>query len=121
MYSRASVVVIPMMPVAFPAGVTSVLEGMAMGKAVVVSATEGLDGLIEDGETGITVPPGDSDRMRDAIAWLLQRPAERARLGANARQAATQKFGLQAYCSNLASLLEHPLGQIANQARPARS
>jgi glycosyltransferase involved in cell wall biosynthesis len=118
-YSRASVVVVPMMPVDFPAGVTSVLEGMAMGKAVVVSATAGLEGVIEDGETGVTVPPGDSDRMRDAIARLLQLPGERARLGANARQAALEKFGLETYGSSLAAQLEEVADHVANASRGA--
>jgi glycosyltransferase involved in cell wall biosynthesis len=87
---------------------------MAMGKAVVVSATAGLEGVIEDGETGVTVPPGDSGRMREAIARLLQLPAERARLGANARQAALERFGLDAYGSSLAAQLEEVAVHVAN-------
>ena len=112
-YSRASVVVVPMMQVDFPAGVTSVLEGMAMGKAVVATATAGLEGLIKDGETGLTVPAGDADRMREVVGRLLERPAERARLGANARQAALENFGLEAYCSRLAEQLARPPAPVA--------
>jgi glycosyltransferase involved in cell wall biosynthesis len=113
MYSRASVVVVPMMPVDYPAGVTSVLEGMAMGRAVVASATSGLDGLIEDGETGRTVPPGDSDRLADVVEGLLNDPAERARLGANARQAVIESFGLDTYCARLAEQMERPASSVA--------
>jgi len=112
-YSRASVVVVPMMQVDFPAGVTSVLEGMAMGKAVVATATAGLEGLIKDGETGLTVPAGDADRMREVISHLLERPAERARLGAHARQAALENFGLEAYSSRLAEQLARPPTPVA--------
>jgi len=114
MYSRARVVVVPVMPVDYPAGVTSVLEGMAMGKAVVATATAGLDGLIEDGETERTVPPGDSDRMADVVAQLLNDPAERARLGANARQAVLERFGLEMYCARLAGELERPAMSLAS-------
>jgi glycosyltransferase involved in cell wall biosynthesis len=114
MYSKASVVVVPMMPVDFPAGITSVLEGMAMGKAVVATATAGLDGVIEDGETGRTVPPGDSDRMADVVARLLNDPAERARLGTNARQAVLENFGLDMYCAGLADQLERPAMSVAS-------
>lgn len=117
-YARASVVVVPMMRVDFPAGITSLLEAMAMSKAVVVSASPGLAGIVEDGETGVIVPPGDPDRMRDAISWLLERPAERARLGANARQAAVERFNLDVFSRSLAAEMKEVTGATGRELRP---
>jgi glycosyltransferase involved in cell wall biosynthesis len=109
MYARASVVVVPVIDTPFPFGITTLLEAMSMGKPVVASGTDGLRGVIEDGRTGVVVPPGDVDRLRRAIEDLLADPAKRRRLGDQARQAATERFGLDTYVDQLARHL-HELG-----------
>jgi glycosyltransferase involved in cell wall biosynthesis len=86
--------------------VTTLLEAMAMGKAVVVTATAGLRDLFDDGLSALAVPPGDADAMREAVASLLASPRERARLGANARAAAEARFGLERYAAGLAAELQ---------------
>jgi glycosyltransferase involved in cell wall biosynthesis len=96
------VAVVPLLAADFQAGVTALLEAMAMGKAVVVTATEGLRHLVEHGVTGVTVPAEDPDALRDALSALLDHPRERARLGANARSAVEQDFGLDEYVAALA-------------------
>ena len=115
LYARARVVVVPLMETDFQAGVTTALEAMAMGKAVVISATKGQTGVVRDGLTGITVPPGDAGQLRDAVAYLLDRPDERRRLGAAARQAVFDTYSLEAYT---ASLAEH-MADLALGSRAA--
>lgn len=100
LYSLASVVVVPLLPTDFPAGITAVLEAMSMGKAVVVSTTEGLAGLI-DPETAVTVPPGDATALASAISKLLADPAERARLGERARRFVAAQYSLDRYVTAL--------------------
>jgi glycosyltransferase involved in cell wall biosynthesis len=46
------------------------LEAMAVGKPVIASRAGGLSEFIEDGKTGILVPPGDAQALADAIEWL---------------------------------------------------
>jgi glycosyltransferase involved in cell wall biosynthesis len=104
-YGRAQVVVIPVLQTDFQAGITSVLEAMAMGKAVVVTATKGQSGVVHDGLTGITVPPGDAAEMRDAIKFLLENPSERRRLGWSAREAVLDGYSVEAYAERLAGHL----------------
>ncbi len=106
LYARASVVAIPLVATDFQAGVTSILEAMAMAKPVVASATEGQCDVIEDGVTGVLVPPGNATALREVIARLLANPRERRRLGANAREAAVHSFSLDAYAYRLARHLE---------------
>lgn len=105
-YARAGVVAVPLVPNDFQAGVTTLLEAMAMGKAVVVTATEGQRDIVQDGVTGVTVPPGDVVALREAIARLIADPGERARLGANARELVTHRFSLDVYTDELARHLE---------------
>jgi glycosyltransferase involved in cell wall biosynthesis len=120
LYARAMVVVVPVLPTDFQAGVTTLLEAMAMGKPVVVSATDGQRDIVDDGETGVLVPPGDPTALREAIRRLLDDPRERARLGRNARRAVETRFSLDGYAATLANLLDE-LGEAGASRRPAGS
>jgi glycosyltransferase involved in cell wall biosynthesis len=74
----------------------SVLEAMAAGLPVVASAVGGVPELVEDGETGILVPPGRPDALAAALGGLAADPALRARLGAAGRRRAEARFGIEA-------------------------
>ena len=56
-------------------------EAMAHGRPVVASAVGGLLDLVEDGVTGLLVPPGDVAALRSALERLLADPELRARWG----------------------------------------
>ena len=105
LYSRASVVVVPVVETDFQAGVTTLLEAMSCGKAVVMTATSGHSGVVEDGLTGICVPPGDPSELRDAVRFLLDNPRERARLGRAARDAVLDTYSVEIYAERLAGHL----------------
>jgi glycosyltransferase involved in cell wall biosynthesis len=110
LYARASVVAVPLVPNDFQAGVTTLLEAMAMGKAVVVSATQGQRDVVVDGETGLMVPPDNPQALAAALRRLLDDPGERARLGRNARRAVENSFSLEAYVDAIAASLEEAAG-----------
>lgn len=101
LYSRAAVVVVPMLECDFQAGITALLEGMAMGKAVVVTATRGLRDVLDE-DVCLAVPPGDASAMLEAIQTLLSDPALRRRIGEAGREAVERRYHLDAYCSALA-------------------
>lgn len=62
-----------------------VLEALASGTPLVATPAGGIAAVVRDGETGVIVPERDANGLADALGWLLDRPAERARLGAHAR------------------------------------
>ena len=64
----------------------ALLEGMACGCAVVGSAVGGMLDVIQPGENGVLLPPGDAAALSEAIGDLLADEARRVRLGENARQ-----------------------------------
>lgn len=80
-YADAALVVLPLRPNNFQAGITSLLEAMAMGKAVICSRTTGMADLLVEGESGLYVPPEDAAALRAAILHLLDDPSRRAKLG----------------------------------------
>ena len=53
---------------------TVVLEAMSHRKAVIASRMGGHTDMVAGGETGILVPPNDSESLADAIKYLLKEP-----------------------------------------------
>jgi glycosyltransferase involved in cell wall biosynthesis len=64
------------------------LEAMAAGRPVIASAVGGLPDLVLDGTTGVLVPPGDPQRLRESILQLLADPVRRAAMGDAGRRRA---------------------------------
>lgn len=62
------------------------LEAMAAGRAVVASRVDALEEVVEDGRTGLLVPPEQPGAVADAIGSLLAEPARAAALGAAGRR-----------------------------------
>jgi len=78
--------VVPLKPIAFAGGDSSLLHAMGFGKAVVATRAPSTETYIKHGETGLLVEPGDVDGMRQAIQHLWNNPDEAARMGKAARQ-----------------------------------
>jgi len=72
----------------------AIVEAMAAGLPIVAAASEGAVEILEDGVTGRLVPADDPPALAQAIADLLDNPAERSRLGNNARLAAREHYSL---------------------------
>jgi glycosyltransferase involved in cell wall biosynthesis len=69
---------------------TKLFEYMAMGKAIVASRLDQLAEVLEHGQTGFLVTPGDPAELARAILHLARNPEERERLGTAARKAAVE-------------------------------
>lgn len=88
-YERAAVVCVPSRREGY--GMVCA-ETMAHGRPVVASAVGGLLDLVEDGVTGLLVPPGDIAALHTALERLLGDTELRARMGAAARERAQERF-----------------------------
>lgn len=107
LYERAAFVVVPLQPGAHhSAGSVAVKEAMAMGKAVIVASSGGLEDYVRDGETGIIVPAGDVSRLREAIKSLLADPAWAQRMGRNGRAVLEREMCYEAKIDWLAALAD---------------
>lgn len=60
---------------------TSLLDAMACGKPIVATTAGGIPEVVQDGRTGVLVPPRDHDAMAAAIVKLLKDPSLRRRMG----------------------------------------
>jgi glycosyltransferase involved in cell wall biosynthesis len=116
LYARARFVVVPLHDVDFDAGVTTITEAMAMGKAVIVTRTRGQVDIVRDGENGLYVPPGDVGALRAAITRLLDDPAEADRMGRAGRALVESRHTLDGW---VAAVAEVVAGRSRSRRQPA--
>lgn len=132
LYARSRFVTVPLRPTDNQAGVTTILEAMAMEKAVIVTATAGqrdvvrgrlctaagptgasfggpaafgIGGALAEAETGLYVPPGDAAALRTAMRYLLERPDEARRMGEAGRRLVTEAMGVERYAERIAAVV----------------
>ena len=70
------------------------VEGLAAGTAVIGTATGGTPELIEDGVTGLLIPPFSAQAIADATGRLLDDPALRDRLVHNGQELVRERFSI---------------------------
>jgi len=73
----------------------AIAEAMAAGTAVVATATEGAQEVIDDRKTGLLVPVADVPQLADAVVTLLGHEERRKQLGSQAKEAVAAHFSLQ--------------------------
>ncbi len=81
-----------------------IVEALAAGRAVVASRAGGISEIIEDGVSGIFVPPGDANAVADVVRRLLGDPEGRERIESAARLRA-QTFSIEAFARRFESLV----------------
>ena len=70
----------------------ALLEAMLAAKAVVGSSVDAIGEIIEDGDDGLIVRPGDTENLTDALRCLMVQPDLRSQLGIAARKKALNQF-----------------------------
>jgi glycosyltransferase involved in cell wall biosynthesis len=78
--------IVPLQPIDFAGGDSSLLHAMSYGKAVVATRAPSTETYIQHGETGLLVEPHDVKGLRQAILQLWQNPDEARRMGQAARR-----------------------------------
>ncbi len=87
------------------------LEAMVMGTPVVASNVGGIPDIVDDGKTGILVPPGNVNSLADAIATLLRDPSLRERMGRAGYDKITQQFSSETMVEQIRQVYEETAKQ----------
>lgn len=103
----ARVVALPVRENSYSGATTVLLQSMALGKPVVVSATAAIARgyHLEDGVNCRLVPPGDTSALERALAELLEDPERAAALGPRARETVERHLTWEAYTRRIGELL----------------
>jgi glycosyltransferase involved in cell wall biosynthesis len=84
----------------------AIAEAMAASLPVVASRVDGIVEVVEDGVTGILVPPKDSKALAEAIRWMVDHPAEAKAMGRKGRERVERLFSAQRMADEHMSLYE---------------
>jgi glycosyltransferase involved in cell wall biosynthesis len=71
------------------------LEAMAAARPILATQVSAVPEVVDDGRTGLLVPPSDAAAWSDAAARLAADPALRARFGEEGRAVCIARFGLE--------------------------
>lgn len=83
-----------------------ILQAQAMSKAVVATTVGGIPEVVEDGATGLLVPPREPTALAEKIGRILDDPDLRRRLGQTARAHIAEQHSLDAMGERLLGLYE---------------
>lgn len=93
-----------------------VLEAAASGIPTIASDLPGVRTVVEDGATGLLVPPGDVEALKRAILVFLEQVEMRQRLGLSARTNAEQKYAWAPLIDRLEATYDSVLGQQSSRS-----
>ncbi len=97
---------------------TVIIEAMAAGTPVVASDVDGVAEMIEDGVTGLLVPPSNPSKLADACLRLLNQPNLSSSIAHAARRAADQRFDIDVHIRRVTEIYEELLAPHTELASP---
>jgi glycosyltransferase involved in cell wall biosynthesis len=86
-------------------------EAGASGLAIVSTNVAGIPEIVQDGRTGLVVPPGDVPALVQALRSLLENPELCLDLGSRATQHVAQAYDAEKNSARLLQLLKSEAGQ----------
>lgn len=103
----------------FAEGVPVVLmEALASGTPVIATQVAGVGELVEQGRTGLLVPPGDVDSLVARIRQLAGDPALRRTMGARGRDRVRADFDVRIEAARMATLIAGMAGSELLRPQP---
>jgi len=119
-YHACDVFVLPSTMAAEGFGVVQV-EAMICGKPVVnTNLASAVPEVSVDGQTGLTVPPGDEAALVGAIDRLLKDPDLRERMGVAGRQRALDMYTIQRYVAQVKRVYEELADEAVSTGKLSR-
>ena len=99
-------IAIPMFAQKSLAGVTSLMDAIGLGRAVLMTRNPHVDLDIEAEGIGFWLDPGDVEGWKDRLDWIAAHPEETAAMGARARVLGETRLNSTAFAARLVRLLD---------------
>ena len=91
------------------------LEWMAAGRPLISTNVGGLSDLVEDGVTGVLIPPGDADALAETIKSLLEEPERAEAMGRAARARWEEFYSLAPFYQNTQKVYEEAINALSHR------
>ena len=108
LYSKSHIICLPSYREGLP---KSLMEAAAASRAVVTTNVPGCREVIIPNKTGILVPVKDSEKLADALQWLIENPQERIAMGKAGRKFAEKEFPMEKIVQNHLDVYEELLNK----------
>ena len=95
LYAAADLVIMPSLESAKEGFGRVLIEAMAMGKCTVATRTGGIPEVVEEGVTGLLVPPGDEEALARAMLEVLKDKEKRQAMGEAGYNRVLERFDLK--------------------------
>jgi glycosyltransferase involved in cell wall biosynthesis len=94
----------------------TLFETLAAGRPIVATDADGLLDVLTDGHDALIVPKRNAEALAERIVWLIDRPAERARLAQAARQV-SRRYDITTFVRKMERLYEllHHVSRATNR------
>lgn len=96
------------------------VEAMAAGRPIIASKVGGIPSLVENGKTGLLVPPGDAAALVRSLEWMLQNPDDARRMGRRGR-GRCRGFSTESMVSKIDAIYRKAFSSRAAMAAGARA
>ena len=73
----------------------TIIEALAAGRAVVATRVGGVPDVVDEGESGFLVPPGDTDALAGRLELLARDPGLRAEMGRTGRERVLRRYAVE--------------------------
>lgn len=83
----------------------TMLEGMAAGNATIATDVGETRRLVNE-DTGILIPPSNSQALTEAMIWMLQHPKEASRMGKRGREKVVREQSLRSYLNYIGAVYD---------------
>ena len=93
--------IVPLKKLVKSTGQVVFLEAMALGKPVIATCTTGTEDYIEDGKTGLLVPPENVPSLRQAIECLINDPVLHSAMAKRALEIIKRKHTFEVYTQTI--------------------
>jgi len=94
----------------------TLFETMAAGRPIVATDADGLLDVLTDGQDALIVPKRNAEALAGRMVWLMDRPAERVRLGRAARDT-SRRYDIATFVRKMERLytLLHEVSRATNR------
>ncbi|WP_435168060.1 glycosyltransferase family 4 protein [Candidatus Pelagibacter bacterium nBUS_28] len=92
LYAKSHIVCLPSYREGFP---KSLIEAAAASRAIVTTNVPGCRDVIIPNKTGLLVPVKNSEKLADALQWLIENSKERIIMGKAGRKLAEKEFSIE--------------------------
>ena len=95
----------------------TIIEALAAGRPVVATKVGGVPDVVDEGETGFLVRPGDTHALAERLEILARDPERRAAMGETGRERVLRRYAVERLVDDVDALYRELLDTTSATSR----